>query len=44
MQIQILHIKGLGFYIAQLKPVLRAVVPTSIPNHFAFLKFLQHNP
>lgn len=40
MQIQILHIKGLRFYIAKLKPVLISVVPTSIPNHFSFLKFM----
>lgn len=44
MQIQILPIKGLRFYIAKLKPVLAAVVPTSIPNCFAFLKFMQNNP
>lgn len=44
MQIQILHIKDLRFYIAKLKPVFRAVDQASIPSSFAILKFMENNP
>lgn len=44
LQIQIPTYKGLQIYIAKLEPVLTVVVPTSNPNYFSFLMFMQNHP